>query len=206
MLEAVSLGIILGLTAGFSPGPLLTLVLTETLQHNIRAGIKIAVSPVLTDLPIILLSLFLLSRVSHSDLILGLISIAGGCFILHMGIETIKVKSIPKGSLKKRENSLLKGVIANLLSPHPYLFWITVGGPTISSAMNRGVHAAIGFVAAFYLLLIGSKISLAFITAKSSALLTEKRYRYIMLFLGICLCILSVLLFYDGAKLFGFLS
>jgi threonine/homoserine/homoserine lactone efflux protein len=40
MLNFLIIGIILGL----SPGPLLALVISETLQHNIRSGIKIAVA------------------------------------------------------------------------------------------------------------------------------------------------------------------
>ncbi len=201
MIESISLGLILGLTAGVSPGPLLTLVLTETLQHNIRAGIKVAFSPVLTDFPVILLCIFFLSRVSSSNIILGIISLAGGCYVFYMGIEAMKADFFGGESLKKEERSLLKGVITNLLSPHPYLFWITVGGSILSGAMAKGVHAVIGFLGGFYVALVGAKITLAVITGKSSAILNEKRYRYIMIFLGSCLCLLSLFLLYDGLKL-----
>ena len=49
-------GIILGLMAGISPGPLLALVISETLKHGKKEGIKIALTPFITDLPAILLS------------------------------------------------------------------------------------------------------------------------------------------------------
>ncbi|MCD6225405.1 MAG: hypothetical protein J7K32_07820 [Deltaproteobacteria bacterium] len=58
MLTFLTAGTILGLSAGLIPGPLLTLVISETLRHNIKAGIKIAVAPLLTDLPIIGLTFF----------------------------------------------------------------------------------------------------------------------------------------------------
>jgi threonine/homoserine/homoserine lactone efflux protein len=57
------IGIILGLSAGFAPGPLLTLVISESLQHGVRSGIKVALAPIISDLPIILLTLFIASKV-----------------------------------------------------------------------------------------------------------------------------------------------
>jgi threonine/homoserine/homoserine lactone efflux protein len=92
MVNFMAVGIILGLSAGFAPGPLLTLVISETLQHNIKSGIKVAMAPFITDLPIIILTLFILSKLSNFHNILGLISLAGGSFILFMGYETIRSK------------------------------------------------------------------------------------------------------------------
>jgi threonine/homoserine/homoserine lactone efflux protein len=37
--------VVFGLSAGLSPGPLLTLVIAETLKRGIAAGIRIAVAP-----------------------------------------------------------------------------------------------------------------------------------------------------------------
>ena len=52
----VSAGLVYGLSAGFSPGPLMALVISQTLKHGIREGAKVAVAPLITDLPIILLA------------------------------------------------------------------------------------------------------------------------------------------------------
>ncbi|MES9860524.1 MAG: hypothetical protein ABW157_19515 [Candidatus Thiodiazotropha sp. LLP2] len=82
MLSTISAGIVLGLSAGFSPGPLLTLVISETLQHDIRAGIKVAVAPIITDLPIIIFSLFIINEISGLYNILGLISLLVGWTLL----------------------------------------------------------------------------------------------------------------------------
>jgi len=85
MLHYLSIGILLGMSAGLTPGPLLTLVISETLQHDIKSGIKVALAPVITDLPIILATVFILSELSGYHHILGVISLAGGVFILFMG-------------------------------------------------------------------------------------------------------------------------
>lgn len=54
----------MGLSSVLAPGSLLTLVISETLQHDTRAGIKVALAPVITDLPIIVLTLLILSKLA----------------------------------------------------------------------------------------------------------------------------------------------
>jgi threonine/homoserine/homoserine lactone efflux protein len=45
LIEFLVLGSFLGLAAGTSPGPLLAVTISETLQHGKWEGIKVAVSP-----------------------------------------------------------------------------------------------------------------------------------------------------------------
>jgi len=93
MTEFIAVGIVLGLSAGFAPGPLLALVISETLRHDIRSGVRVAVSPIFTDLPIIILTLVVLSQLSDFHNILGIISLIGGCVILFLGYESMNPKS-----------------------------------------------------------------------------------------------------------------
>ena len=65
----LSAGLLLGLSGGLAPGPLLTLVASETLRHGARAGISVALAPLLTDAPIILATLWLLTRIFHKTAI-----------------------------------------------------------------------------------------------------------------------------------------
>ncbi|NNG00861.1 MAG: LysE family transporter [Desulfobacteraceae bacterium] len=196
-------GTLLGLSAGFAPGPLLALVISETLRHGIKSGIKVAVAPILTDLPIIGLTLLILSKVTHFSSLLGIISICGGVLVFHMGFAALKTSSIAFEVADTPENSLRKGIIVNALSPHPYLFWTSVGGPITIKAFHVHLMAAVGFVISLYLLLVGAKIFLAFIVSRSRAFLSGKAYLFIMRCLGVLLMIFACLLFYDGIKLMG---
>ncbi|MCG8097789.1 MAG: LysE family transporter, partial [Candidatus Thiodiazotropha taylori] len=85
MLTSLTSGLILGISAGLAPGPLLTLVVSETLQHNIGSGIRVALAPLITDLPIILVMLFIVNELSSMQPVLGLISLLGGCFVFYLG-------------------------------------------------------------------------------------------------------------------------
>jgi len=53
------LGLSLGLGAGLAPGPLLALVIRSTLQDGAAAGVRVAFSPLVTDVPIIAIALLL---------------------------------------------------------------------------------------------------------------------------------------------------
>ena len=129
MVHYLTIGIVLGLSAGFAPGPLLTLVISETLQHDIKSGVKVALAPIINDVPIILLTLLVLSKLSAFHSILGIISLFGGFFILYMGYESIRTKRVEINFQEIKPKSLSKGIVANTLSPHPYLFWLSVGAP-----------------------------------------------------------------------------
>src|SRR5512138_2098175 len=115
MMNFLTIGIILGLSAGFAPGPLLALVISETLQHGIRSGIKVALAPIITDLPIILITLFILARLSGFHDILGVISLSGGCFILYMGYGSIRTKGVNLAVGEQQPRSLSRGILANAL-------------------------------------------------------------------------------------------
>jgi len=199
-LDFIIMGVIFGFTAGISPGPLLTLVITETISHNKIAGIKIAVAPLITDLPIIIGSFLLLSRVYHLNLIMSLISFLGGIFLIYLGFECIRTKGLGIEITKSRSRSLLKGIVANILNPHPYLFWITVGTPIALKAYQINPGTAILYFVSFYSLLTGSKISVALIVERSKVFLTNKLYIWIMRILGIVLFIFALLFFIDCIK------
>lgn len=206
MMDILPIGIVLGLSAGFAPGPLLALVISETLQHDVRSGVRVALAPIFTDLPIIILTLFILSRLSGFHDILGIISLIGGFVILYMGYQSINPKSPESDFSETKSKSLLKGILVNALSPHPYLFWFSVGGPIMSKATGHNIMAPLVFIGSFYVFLVGSKMLLAVIVGRSKSFLNGTIYKFIMRILGLALCVLAILLFRDGLKLLGVIN
>lgn len=199
-LHFISAGILLGLSAGLTPGPLLTLVLTQSIKHNQTEGIKVAVSPLITDLPIILLTVFIFHQLSEFDSFLALISFAGGAFIAYLGLESLRVKKPDFDMQHTKTQSLKKGIIANFLNPGPYVFWTTVGTPLLFEAFHISLTNAVLFLLSFYGLLLGSKIAVAVLAARSKFLMNQKSYLIVMRVLGIALLLFSILFFYDGVK------
>ena len=203
MLEFLSSGTFLGLAAGFAPGPILILVIAETLRHNIKSGVIVALAPLITDIPIILLAVFFLSKLSHLEAIFGVTAICGGLFIMYLGYESIRTTGVKLDLAEVNPKSFRKGIITNALSPHPYIFWITVGTPIIMKALADSAQSATAFIGSFYFFLIGTKVVLAIIVGKSSSFLKGNIYIYSMRVLGLLLFLFSILLFRDGLRLLG---
>ncbi|MBN2296385.1 MAG: hypothetical protein JXM70_28410, partial [Pirellulales bacterium] len=70
-------GLLLGLQGGFSPGPFTTLVISESLAYGRSAGLRCSLAPLISDPPVVLLSLTVLNQISGTDAILGVISLLG---------------------------------------------------------------------------------------------------------------------------------
>ncbi len=202
----LSVGLALGLAAGLSPGPLLTLVISETMQHGMKAGTKVALAPIITDAPIILLMLFATAQLSNFDNVVGVISLIGACYVLYLALDTARVNEPTKTLIQPKSQSIYKGVITNALSPHPYIFWLTIGAPTITKSLDASAVAPVLFVFGFYLPLVGAKLLLAWLTGKYGNLFAGSSYRNVMWVLSILLVIFAILLFIDGLELLGFRS
>ncbi|MGZ7109160.1 MAG: LysE family translocator [Methanobacterium sp.] len=201
MIELLIAGITLGLDAGFSPGPLLFLVISQTLKHGYREGVKVAFAPIFSDIPIIIICLLFLSLISGYTSILGIISIIGGLYLLYLAYESFKTKGLTGNIELEKPKSLQKGVTLNLLNPAPYLFWITIGGPIIIPAYYQSALSPLIFIIGFYALLIGSKIALAYATGKSRDFIKGKTYIYIMRILGAVLVIFAIYFLMQGTQL-----
>ena len=189
------------MAAGFTPGPLLVLVISECLRHDIKAGIKVSIAPLITDVPIILISLLVLNRLANFKVILGCISIFGGLFILYLSYESLKTKGVELNLASHSSNSFRKGLITNALNPHPYIFYMTVGAPIIFKSINQNILSTILFVGSFLFFLVGSKVVLAMIVERSRSFLQGSVYIWVMRILGILLLFFSIILFGDGLRL-----
>lgn len=201
MIELLIAGITLGLYAGFSPGPLLVLVISQTLKHGYKEGVKVAFAPIITDIPIILITVLFLSLISAYTSILGIISIIGGIYLGYMAYESFRTKGLCEDIKIEEPKSLQKGATVNFLNPAPYLFWITIGGPILINSYAESVLSPFLFLIGFYALLVGSKIALAYATGKSRDFITGKPYIYIMRILGVVLVIFALYFLYNGIHL-----
>jgi len=198
MMALWSAGLVYGLSAGFSPGPLMALVISQTLKHGIREGVKVAVAPLITDLPIILASLLVLTRLTDFKTVLGWISIIGGIFVAYLAYGNFRAPRLEGETDRAAPQSLCKGVAANALSPHPYLFWLTVGGPVIVRGWSESPLGPLAFLMPFFAGLVGAKILTAWITGRSRHWLSGPVYRGILIVLGGLLILFAFSLIKEG--------
>ena len=206
MLEYLATGVVLGLAAGFAPGPLLALVLAQSIRFGTREGLKVAAAPLITDVPIVILATALVVVAAEAaGGLLGAISLAGAAFVTYLGIESIRATGVQAGRPDEAPRSWARGALVNALSPHPYIFWITVGAPILIRAWADGLLAAAAFLVAFYACLVGAKMLLAVIAGRSGGRLRGRGYRTVMVGLGVMLLFFALRLAVEGLRLLGVL-
>lgn len=203
-MDAVLFAVSLGLFSGISPGPLMTLVMTTSLERGFRAGALTAIAPLLTDLPVILLSLLVLGQVT--EWFLSAVTVAGGLFVSYIGIKTVRdagrVREIELSQEASRRD-LVRGAVVNLLSPHPWLFWFTVGSPFMIQRWSVARWEAIAFLVTFIALLVGCKVVLAWGVSHGRRFLGTAWYRWILTGCGVLLIGFGLLLLRQGVSRLG---
>jgi threonine/homoserine/homoserine lactone efflux protein len=203
--DSLFFGIVFGLAAGLSPGPLITLVVSETLKNGRKEGIEVAVAPLISEPPIIAFVLIILSRIAGNSILMAMISLLGACYLAYLGLSNLKAAVKPSRDRLEKSRSLLKGVTTNLLNPNAYMFWLTIGGPRILEGAGVNVSAAILFVLGFYGMLVGSKITVAVIVDKSKAFVKNRCYVYLIRVLGVVLIVFALIFVREALVFFGIL-
>jgi len=203
--DSLLFGIVFGLAAGLSPGPLITLVVSETLKNGKKEGIQVAISPLISEPPIVLFVLLILSNVAGNSILMGVISLLGACFLTYLGLLNLKATVKESKDHLEKGSSLLRGITTNLVNPNTYLFWLTIGGPRILESVQVHVLATILFVLGFYMMLIGSQTTVAIVVGKSKTLIQSKYYAYIIRVLGIVLIVFALIFVRDALDFLGVL-
>jgi len=155
MLTYILQGLTLGFAAGAQPGPFQTYLITQSLANGWRKTIIAAFAPLVSDGPIILITLLLLKQLPKS-LQRGLY-IAGGLFILYLAWNSFKQWQAFDESTEdssQNQQGLWKAAMMNLISPGPYIFWSLVSGPIFLRGLSESPSKGIGFMAGFYGMMI----------------------------------------------------
>jgi len=158
----VLLYLLLGATYGFAaavqPGPFTTYLASLALASGWRRALPAVFSPLLTDGPIALLALVVLSQVP-ADLVRGL-RLLGGAFVLYLAVGAWQAWRRPRGAqvaaVGSGRESLLKAALVNALNPAPYLGWSLVLGPLFLKGWREAPAHGFAVVAGFYGTMIAS--------------------------------------------------
>jgi threonine/homoserine/homoserine lactone efflux protein len=166
-----------GLAAGIKPGPLGVLVIQQTLSRGLPAGVRASFAPLMTDGPLIIAALGLLSQFKSIDLFVAVLGLVGGVYLLWLSAKMFRVRAISLSGKLGSQGSLAMAVKINLLNPGPYLFWFTVGGSYI---IRGSTFESIVFVVTAIGTLIASKVAVAFLAARFLPSLESRGYLFTM--------------------------
>nr|WP_315471896.1 LysE family transporter [uncultured Rhodoferax sp.] len=162
-----------GLAAGVKPGPLGVFVIQQTLAKGLLAGVRASLAPLITDGPIIIAALWFLSHFKSIQLFAAAMSLAGGIYLLWIGLKMFRVQDVALSAPLQSKRSFTTAVKLNFLNPGPYLFWFTVGGSYIIRGTSQEVFV---FISTSIGTLIGAKLAMAIIASRLFPALESSGY------------------------------
>lgn len=185
-MDPLLFGLTMGLAGGITPGPLLALILAATLERGTAAGVRVALAPLLADLPLVTLCLLVVREVPPN--LAPALSVVGGGVLLFFAWDSYQVAGkIGQPLPVAAGGDFLRGILVNYSSPHPWLFWISAGAPLLLRTWQSQKILAVGFVTLFYLGLVGSKVLIAVLVGRGARRLDPTWHRRALIFCAVLL-------------------
>jgi threonine/homoserine/homoserine lactone efflux protein len=152
MLAYLIQGIGYGFAAAVQPGPFQTYLISQTLSKGWRLTLPAALAPLISDGPIIVLALVVLSQVPLW--FQRFLYIAGGLFILYLAYSAfVAWRNYDKSGVvtdSSGRQSVVKAAMMVALSPGPYIYWSLVTGPILLTGWREAPANGLGFLVSFY--------------------------------------------------------
>lgn len=149
-------GIGFGFAAAVQPGPFQTYLISQTLTKGWKRSLLIALSPLISDGPIIALCLFVLNQVPLW--FQRFLYIAGGLFVLYLAYGAYKSWKYFDSNVLSAElggqRSIFKGALMIMISPGPYIYWSLVTGPILLKGWRESPMMGLGFLVGFYVTVV----------------------------------------------------
>jgi len=161
MFEYLLAGSGYGFAGAVQPGPFQTYLASEALRDGPRRTLPAALAPLLSDLPVILLVLFALTRLPASAQ--RLLNLVSGVYILYLAWRAWRRRGavLTAGTqAEMKYGSLSRAALMNLLSPGPYVFWSLVAGPVLLRAWQQGPAFGAAFLVGFYAAMVSTLAAL----------------------------------------------
>ncbi|HEY6906098.1 MAG TPA: LysE family transporter [Ignavibacteriaceae bacterium] len=156
MITYLLLGFTYAFAASIQPGPLQAFIISQTLKNGWKKTLPAAFAPVLSDIPIIILVLLILSNIPHE--FLRFLQIGGGLLLLYLAYNSYKTvinyKKLSTDNNIKNDNTLFKAVLVNALNPNPYLGWSLVMGPLFIKGYHESPVNGIALIGGFYFTIV----------------------------------------------------
>jgi threonine/homoserine/homoserine lactone efflux protein len=147
--------LIFGLTYSFAcvvqPGPYQAFLFSQSIKNGWRKTIPLVFAPLISDLPVIILVLLVLTNVPHE--VLQILQIVGGLFLLYLAFNAYQSwRTFTPNTNEDIEPqfTIFKAVLINLLNPNPYLAWSLVLGPLLIKSWNEAAVNGIVLLISFY--------------------------------------------------------
>jgi threonine/homoserine/homoserine lactone efflux protein len=133
------------------PGPFQVFLFSQSITNGWRKTLPLVFAPLISDIPVIILVLVVLTNVPHE--VLQILQCFGGIFLLYLAFNAYKAwRSFSQDVTRdvSPQQNVFRAVIINLLNPNPYLGWSMVMGPLLIKAWSEDPVYGIILLTGFY--------------------------------------------------------
>ena len=166
------LGVTYAFAAAVQPGPFQSYLISQTLSIGWRRTLPAAFAPLLSDGPIIVLTVILLSRIP--GWLINVLQCAGGIFLLSLAVHAWKTwKNFDSENINHPASSrktLIEAMLVNFLNPAPYLGWSLVMGPLLLKGWRESTLNGIALLLGFYATMVLSQMGIVLLFARAGKL------------------------------------
>ena len=151
-MELVSIFLVsfaIALSGAIMPGPLLTVVISESLKHGHKTGPLMSLGHALLEVITLVLLLFSFNQLVKEPVIIKVISLTGSFILFVTGIKMLAALSELEVEVKAVERKAMGLVFAgfwmSVINPYFAIWWLTIGLGLILSAQKAGWLAVVFF-------------------------------------------------------------
>ena len=201
--------LLVGLSGALMPGPLTAV----TMEHAFRRGYLAA--PLITlghaSLEVVMVLLLLLGLGHYLALpsVAGIAGMAGGLVLAWMGWKMIGGAArgavsldVGGGEIPGAGSAYWDGMITTACNPYWFLWWATVGAGYVALSSNNGLMGVLFFFCGHILADLLWLFFLSALLVSGKKWFTDRIYRWIILGLGLFLCVFSIYFFRSGLQIY----
>jgi len=177
LLGILLVGVSYALSAALQPGPLQAFFIAKVAERGWQRTLPAAFAPLISDGPIALISILLLSTLPTS--FRSWLGLAGGLLLLYFGWATFRKSkrahqptTVDSGTTPQ---TIGQAALINLLNPNPYLGWSLVMGPAVIAAWEKGPGLALALLLSFYFTMISTSLLLIYLIGQAILLKPNAR-------------------------------
>lgn len=172
MSEIVWLGVLLGVGAAFSVGPIFVTIVQEAATRGFASSFRVILGSAVADLVLLIPALvfsWLIARIAAASLWVGIL---GALFLAYFAIEALRdarrLWQAREAAPAPAGWSFWKGVIGNLANPLTWTFWLATGTPTMLRVHDiGGVQGLVLFTVVWFVVASGLEAVIALCIARS---------------------------------------
>jgi threonine/homoserine/homoserine lactone efflux protein len=164
-------------------GPFKIFVLSHALQQGWRRALPLALTPLVADIPVILLVWLVLRRLPEWTL--DTLRISGGLFFFYLAYvlyRNARNKQISADAIAHAPHRTFgQAVTAIWISPQVYVNWTLIGVPALLGYAAESVWRGLAFLFFFYLLWIGGLAVQIFVFGQAGRLSVRANVYLVMI-------------------------